>query len=108
MDTSFIGLFVPCGDSVVFYPSCEYLEAGKYKLPKSILKEKGERDYASFYASLLEKYVDNVKLNFGSIGIVCGIKADQARQILTDIFAGLIELCRRLTREVKLTLIRFG
>jgi hypothetical protein len=73
-------LFVPVDDNIIFYPSFEYLDAGKYKLPKNILKEKGEKDYASFYASLGEKYAENVvKLNFGSIGIVCGIKAEQAR-----------------------------
>lgn len=109
MDTTFIGLFVPTEDSIIFYPSVEYLDAGKYKLPKSILKEKGERDYASFYPSIEQKFSDNmVKLNFGSIGIVCGIKAEQARLILTDIFSGLIELCRKHTREVKLNFIRFG
>ena len=73
------------------------------------MKEKGDRDYASHYASVIEKHSDNVvKLNFGSIGIVCGIKAEQAKQILTDIFAGLIELCRKQTGEVRLTFIRFG
>ena len=69
-------MFVPTDETVVFYPSVEYLEAGKYKLSKSVLKEKGDRDYATFYTSLQEKYDDSVKLNFGSIGIVCGIKPD--------------------------------
>lgn len=80
VDTTFIGLFVPVDEGVTFYPSVEYLDAGKFKLPKAILKEKGEREYAAMYSAILEKHKDNmVKLNFGSIGIVCGAKAEQAR-----------------------------
>jgi hypothetical protein len=112
VDTNLVGLFVPYNEDngVTFYPSIEYLEAGKYKLPKSILRQKGEsKDYATFYSGVVQQNSDNtVKLNFGSIGIVCGVKAEQAKKILTDIFAGLIELCRKLTREVKLSFIRFG
>ena len=36
---------------IVFYPSPDYLDAGKFKLPREMLKDKGSQDYAKFYAS---------------------------------------------------------
>lgn len=40
--------------SVCFLPSPEYLEAGKFKLPRAVLREKGADSYASFYQKKLQ------------------------------------------------------
>jgi len=48
-----IGAFVPSQSGVTFYPSMEYLEAGKFKLAKTILKEKGEKEYEGLYTAIV-------------------------------------------------------
>ena len=40
VDTTLIGTFMPdANQNCIFLPSPEYLEAGKFKLPKSIMTE---------------------------------------------------------------------
>lgn len=36
---------------IVFYPSPEFLDAGKFKLSRDMLKDKGADEYSKFYAA---------------------------------------------------------
>lgn len=124
VDTNLIGVFLKekvglSGETRVrFYPSPEYLEAGKFKLLREILKEKGSQDYLRFYNSKVESVTRGetasvegrpiVSLNFGAIAMVSGVKAEQAKQFLSELFALLIETNRKLTKEVKLSFKQFG
>jgi len=85
------------GELIRFYPSPEYLEAGKFKLLRDILKEKGSSDYAAYYlkkhnggceeGSAAEGVIPKVlMLNFGALAMVSGVKAEQAKQYITDLF----------------------
>lgn len=49
-----------------------------------------------------------VTVNFGSIGIVSGVKAEQAKKYLTDLFAILIETNRKHNKEVRLNFRQLG
>lgn len=60
---------------MLYYPSKDYLEAGKFKLSRSILKEKGDQEYEALYANVLASE-QLISVNFGSIAIVCGVKSE--------------------------------
>ena len=106
-----IGAFLPdANQKCNFFPSPEYIEAGRFKLPKSIvsqLNSNPESTYQTYYDSMVK---DPLALNFGSIAIVCNIKADKAKQILTDIFACLVELRRKHknSKDLKVQLKSLG
>ena len=53
MDTRLIGLLIKEGEIIRYYPSPEYLEAGKFKLDRRTLKEKGVDTYSEFYTKKL-------------------------------------------------------
>jgi hypothetical protein len=63
--------------------------------------------YQSFYE---ERTTDATQLNFGSVAIVCNIKADKAKQILTDLFACMIELRRKHknSKDIRVNMKSFG
>ena len=63
----------------MLYPSPEFVEAGKFKLLRAILKEKGSQDYATYYANKvqLENQESHIHaINFGALAMVSGIKAE--------------------------------
>jgi len=76
-------------------------------LPREILKQKGNDDYLKLYQEKT-KELETACLNFGALAIVSGIKQDQAKQFLTDLFALLIEINRKNTKEVRLNFSGLG
>ena len=55
MDTSIIGLFLKLDDQIRFYPSPEFLDAGKFKLLRDTLREKGNNEYSQLYNKKMGK-----------------------------------------------------
>jgi len=106
IDTTIIGIFKP-GDQIKFYPSPEYIEAGRFKQAKWLRQEVEEaesQDYAAFYSSL-KAGTDVQTLNFASLATVCDSSADSVKQILVDLFSCLVEVNRKSKKEVK---VNFG
>ena len=109
VDTTIFGVFMKDGDKLRFLASPEYLEAGKFRLPRDVLKEKGSEDYSKFYEKITGCQEGEMPvLNFGAIAIVSGLKADKAQTYLTDLFALLIENSRKTTKEVRMSFGSFG
>ena len=75
VDTQIMGVFIKEDDQTRFYPTVQFLEAGKFKLPRDILKQKGNDDYAKLYQDKTAEQ-DLMLLNFGALAIVSGIKQD--------------------------------
>lgn len=50
LDTLLIGLIEPGENITRFFPSPEFQEAGKFKMLRDILKEKGSIEYSDFYS----------------------------------------------------------
>jgi hypothetical protein len=75
-----------CKTVIVFYPSPEYLDAGKFKLSREMLREKGSDDYSKYYSAKVSGEVNDkatqppiISLNFGALAIVSGVKSEQAK-----------------------------
>lgn len=63
--------------------------------------------YPQFYAHVM-KDKEVMQVNFSSIAMVCNIKSEKAKTILTDIFSCLIELGRSNHSVIKMNLQDFG
>ena len=104
VETHLIGAFVQDqATTCKFYPSPEYLEAGNFKMHRDLYQEFNGSTYPLFYNHLL-KDKDIIPVNFSSIAMVCNIKTDKAKGILTDIFSCLIELGRSNHSVIKMNL----
>ena len=64
-------------------------------------------NYGHLYSQVVR---DPLPINFGSVAVVCNIKAEKAKQILTDIFACVVELRRKHKSgcQIKIQLKNFG
>lgn len=106
-------MFLPKDDYGItrFMPLPSYLEAGKFKLQKDLLNidssdEAGGNDkerYIFTYQKIKELGKHEISLlHFAAIGIVVSLSEESCKQILTDIFSGLVELSRRTGKEARL------
>lgn len=101
-------------ETIKFLPTPDFLEAGKFKLPRNVLKDKGSDEYHKYYSSKVEKQTAAEGqsqlsiVNYASLAFVCGLKSEQAKEYVTDMFAQLVEVNRKQSKEVKLTLKHFG
>ena len=66
--------------TVSLYPSSEYLEAGKFKLPKFMRKQMMDNGmtYEELYNSIKAKTELSI-MNFGSLGSVCNLQQDNCK-----------------------------
>lgn len=56
LDTGLIGIFMKVGDEqVCYFPSPEFLEAGKFRLLRETLREKGSGEYSGLYLKKMGK-----------------------------------------------------
>ena len=83
-----IGLFLPSNTiegSVDFYPSPQFLEAGKFKLSRKTrvsMEQTGRQSYESFYEYLQNSEMSGInfaQMSFSAIATVCGQSADQSK-----------------------------
>ena len=113
VDTQLVGLFYRDNNNdgnVVYMPSPEYLEAGKFKLSRTstssgvtttdISSDKYNTEYKAKLQSVGKSEL--CQLSFASIAMVAGTQKDLTKRILTDIFACLIETSRKTQREARL------
>tara|TARA_B110000285_G_C15060740_1_gene582231 strand:+ start:234 stop:557 length:324 start_codon:yes stop_codon:yes gene_type:complete len=82
VDTQIMGLFLmkEGTQTLCLYPSPEFLDAGKFKLPKFMRQQMMEKNmsYEELYVSLKAKTELSI-MNFGSIGSVCNLQQDAAK-----------------------------
>ena len=80
VDTQIIGLFSQTSSDgpIHFYPTQEYLDNGKFKLPKFMRNQMTEAglSYEAYYSTKLE---DLSLLNFGSLAQVCNLQDEQVK-----------------------------
>ena len=97
VDTQVCGVFIAGADRFKFYPSPDFMEAGKFKMGRDLRKELSDsqsNNYRELYESLGEAQL----LPYQSIASVCDISAEQAKQLVVDIFSGLIEVNTKTKR----------
>ena len=77
VDTQILGLFMmkEGTQTISLYPSPEFLEAGKFKLPKFMNQQMMDQNvsYEELYVNLKAKTELQI-MNFGSIGSVCNLQ----------------------------------
>lgn len=79
IDTGFIGFFLP-GECVTWYPSPDYIEAGRFKLPKWLRQQKQESEhdsYALFYQA--KKPADIQIMSLSAVGQTCDCSVDSVK-----------------------------
>ena len=104
IDTTIIGIFKP-GDQIKFYPSPEFVEAGRFKQAKWLKKEVDESGCEGYkgHFSLIKESSDIQTLNFASLATVCESTAEIVKQILIDLFSCFVEVNRKTKKEVKVS-----
>ena len=77
VDTQILGLFImkEGTQTICLYPSPEFLEAGKFKLPKFMNQQMMDQNvsYEELYVNLKAKTELQI-MNFGSLGSVCNLQ----------------------------------
>mmetsp|Transcript_8219 Transcript_8219/g.9949 ORF Transcript_8219/g.9949 Transcript_8219/m.9949 type:complete len:295 (+) Transcript_8219:152-1036(+) len=122
VDTSLIGLFLKDANGDVMYmPSPDYLEAGKFKLQRgmgSVCSKLGLAEgaidqmerYSQAYYGKLQSTVrsEQAQISFASLSLVTSSTKEQVKRILTELFTALVDVSRKTGKEAHIKMKGLG